>query len=199
MTLGLTGGIGAGKSAAAKIFRGLGAFVSDADEISRGILEKGSPAYKETAERFGESVLGPDGSVDRKALAAVVFNDKKELEALNQITHKYILEKMEREILAARRSGKYKLIVLDVPLLFSSDFKIEYDKSTAVIADDAVRIKRLMKRDGMTEKEAEARMKNQLSNAELIVRSDYVIENNRGVRELEKEVKNLYERLIKHI
>ena len=199
MILGLTGGTGAGKSAAAEIFRVLGAYVSDADRISRRILEKGMPAYDETAERFGKDVLNPDGTVNRKALAAIVFSDKKELEALNQITHKYIFEETEREISAAVKSGKYPVVVIDAPLLFSDDFKIRYDKSAAVIADDEIRIKRIMSRDGMTRDEAEARMKNQLSNAELIARADYVIENNRGVRELEREVKNLYERLIKQI
>lgn len=199
MILGLTGGTGAGKSAAAEMFRGLGAYVSDADKISRGILEKSKPAYDETVRRFGKGVLNADGTVNRKALAAIVFNDKKELEALNQITHKYIFEEAEREIGAAVKSGKYPVIVIDAPLLFSDDFKIRYDRSAAVIADDEIRIKRIMSRDGMTRGEAEARMKNQLSNAELIARADYVIENNRGVRELEQEVKNLYERLIKQI
>ncbi len=196
--LGLTGGTGAGKSAAAGIFRDLGAYIIDADEISRGILNIGSQAYSETVSRFGKGVLEPDGGIDRKALGGIVFSNPEELVALNQITHKYIFRDMrERLKTDAARKG---LTVLDVPLLFSADFDIHYDRSAAVIADTEVRLRRITKRDGIDRALALSRINAQLSNEELRRRADYIIENNTDdIGDLRRKVKSLYERLIKYI
>lgn len=196
--LGLTGGTGAGKSAAAGIFRDLGAYIIDADEISRGILNTGSPAYSETVNRFGQGILEPGGGINRKALGGIVFSDPAELEALNQITHKYIFRDMrERLKTGEAQSG---LTVLDVPLLFSADFDIRYDKSAAVIADTGVRLRRITERDGIDRAQAVSRINAQLSNEELRRRADYIIENNTdNIGDLRHKVKSLYERLIKYI
>ena len=202
LRLGLTGGIGSGKSAAAGIFKALGAYIVDADKISRDILKPNTEAYRETVARFGDEILNSDGTVDRKALAAIVFGSEAELEALNNITHKHIFAVMERKARDAEINAKYKnsIIVIDAPLLFAPDFKMRYDKSAAVIADDEIRIKRVLKRDGASRAEVENRIKSQLANAELTARADYIIENNTNdIKDLENKVKELYERLIKKI
>lgn len=199
LRLGLTGGIGSGKSAAAGIFKSLGAYIVDADKISRDILTPGTEAYRETVARFGKEILNPDRTVDRKALAAIVFGSKTELEALNNITHKHIFAVMEREARDAEKSEKYKnsIIVIDAPLLFAPDFKMRYDKSAAVVADNEVRIERVLKRDEASRAEVESRIGSQLTNAELAARADYIIENNSNdIKDLENKVKKLYERLI---
>ena len=199
LRLGLTGGIGSGKSAAAGIFKSLGAYIVDADKISRDILTPGTEAYRETVARFGKEILNPDRTVDRKALAAIVFGSKTELEALNNITHKHIFAVMEREARDAETSEKYKnsIIVIDAPLLFAPDFKMRYDKSAAVIADNEVRIERVLKRDEASRAEVESRIGSQLTNAELAARADYIIENNSNdIKDFENKVKKLYERLI---
>ncbi len=199
LRLGLTGGIGSGKSAAAGIFKSLGAYIVDADKISRDILTPGTEAYRETVARFGKEILNPDRTVDRKALAAIVFGSKTELEALNNITHKHIFAVMEREARDAEKSEKYKnsIIVIDAPLLFAPDFKMRYDKSAAVIADNEVRIERVLKRDEASRAEVESRIGSQLTNAELAARADYIIENNSNdIKDFENKVKKLYERLI---
>ncbi len=202
LRLGLTGGIGSGKSAAAGIFKALGAYIIDADKISREILVPGTEAYRETVAQFGDKILNPDRAVDRKTLAAIVFGSEAELETLNNITHKHIFAVMEREARDAEIGGKYKnsMIVIDAPLLFAPDFKMRYDKSAAVTADDEIRIERVLKRDGTSRAEVENRIKSQFTNAELAARADYIIENNTNdIKDLENKVKALYERLIKKI
>ncbi len=212
IVVGVTGGIGSGKSFVTGIFKELGAYTIDADEIAEGILRKGEPAYNEVAERFGRGILNSDGTVNRKALADIVFNDKRQLDALNKITHGYVCEKMRDIIKSVISSGSCDMIVLDVPLLFSPEFTVPYDKSVGVLADTEVRIARVTERDGISRRQVIERMNNQLSDAELKKRVDYVIENNtnnlnnsnnsyatddaKKSDELKENVKRLYERLI---
>lgn len=199
LRLGLTGGIGSGKSAAARIFRSLGAYIVDADKISREILKKGNKAYDEITERFGDRILNPDETINRRTLADIVFASHKDLEALNSITHKHILSSMEKQARWAEDSGRFdeSIIVLDAPLLFAEDFSVRYDKSLAVTADDEVRIERVMRRDKSSRSDVIARIKNQLTNEELARRADYVIENNTDdLEDLKTKVTELYERLI---
>ena len=169
--VGLTGVIGSGKSTVSHILSELGAYTIDADEISRTVLDKDTPAYFETVEHFGRKILSCDGTINRKELA------KAELEVLNRITHKYIFIKMQNMIdKYISASGSGDMIVLDVPLLFSDDFNIKYDKSVVVTASREIIIKRVMLRDGMDESEILSRIKNQLTDEELIKRADFVIE-----------------------
>lgn len=196
--VGLTGVIGSGKSTVSHILSELGAYTIDADEISRTVLDKDTPAYFETVEHFGRKILSSDGTINRKELAKIVFNNKAELDVLNCITHKYIFIKMQNmfdKYISASGSGD--MIVLDVPLLFSDDFNIKYDKSVVVTASREIIIKRVMRRDGMDESEILERIKNQFSDEELIKRADYVIENNyENIDELRICVTGIYKELI---
>lgn len=196
--VGLTGVIGSGKSTVSHILSELGAYTIDADEISRTVLDKDTPAYFETVEHFGRKILSSDGTINRKELAKIVFNNKAELEVLNRITHKYIFIKMQNMIdKYISASGSGDMIVLDVPLLFSDDFNIKYDKSVVVTASREIIIKRVMLRDGMDESEILSRIKNQLTDEELIKRADFVIENNyENIDELRTCVTGIYKELI---
>ncbi len=196
--VGLTGVIGSGKSTVSHILSELGAYTIDADEISRTVLDKNTPAYFETVEHFGRKILSSDGTINRKELAKIVFNNKAELDVLNRITHKYIFIKMQNMIdKYISDSGSGDMIVLDVPLLFSDDFNIKYDKSVVVTASREIIIKRVMLRDGMDESEILSRIKNQLTDEELIKRADFVIENNyENIDELRTCLKGIYKELI---
>ena len=196
--VGLTGVIGSGKSTVSHILSELGAYTIDADEISRTVLDKDTPAYFETVEHFGRKILSCDGTINRKELAKIVFNNKAELEVLNRITHKYIFIKMQNMIdKYISASGSGDMIVLDVPLLFSDDFNIKYDKAVVVTASREIIIKRVMLRDGMDESEILSRIKNQLTDEELIKRADFVIENNyENIDELRTCVTGIYKELI---
>lgn len=196
--IGLTGGIGSGKSSASKIFSDLGAYIIDADKISHEVMQKGADAYSEVSEFFGSGILNADKSIDRKALAAIVFSDKSKLDLLNKITHKYIFAEMQRRIDEYRNSYSCGVIILDVPLLFSSDFPIECDKTIAVTAKDKVKIKRVTERDNCTEEQVKERMNNQLSDERMKELADYSIDNSGDFDALQISVKNIYGELIKY-
>lgn len=195
ITLALTGGIGSGKSTVAEIFSDLGAYIIDADRISHQVLEKGRDAYYETIKIFGDEILLCDKSIDRKKLAQIVFSDKFMLDMLNKITHKHIFQTMQEKIDLYKSENKSGIIVLDVPLLFSSDFPIYYDKSIAVVADREIRIMRAALRDNCSKEKIMQRMKNQISDDKLITLSDYVIENSGSYSELKTKSKQLYKQI----
>jgi len=185
--IGITGGTGAGKSTVCAELRKYGAKIVDADKISKEVTEKGSSALSEIALTFGEEVLLPDESLDRKKLGSIVFSDPQKLKALNDITHKYIFEIMSREI----KSANEEIVVLDVPLLFQSDFPFECDLTVAVIADKEERIKRIMARDGIEKEAVIARISNQMSDAEYKKKADICFENDGDIEKVKEFAKKL--------
>ena len=174
MIVGLTGGTGAGKSTVAALFAQKGWTVVDFDRISRDVCGAGSPCLTELTAAFGQEILLPDGSLNRKRLGKMVFGDPEALRILNEITHKYIIE-AAREIVAGGGN-----ILLDAPLLFEAGLDTWCDKIVCVTADDAVRLDRIMARDGISREAALARMGSQRTQAELMQKSDVTIENNGG-------------------
>lgn len=172
--IGVTGGIGAGKSTVSKMFSQLGADIVDADEIARAVTKKEGRAFSEIISFFGKEILSESGEIDRKKLAGIVFSDKEKLVALNEITHKYVFIEMEEQI----KNSKKDVVILDVPLLFSSDFKLSYDFSVGVVAKIEERIKRVKQRDGLSEEEILMRIENQISDRELEEKADFIVENN---------------------
>ena len=174
MVVGLTGGTGAGKSTVAALFAENGWTVVDFDRISREVCGAGSACLVELTTAFGQEILLPDGSLDRKKLGAMVFGDAARLCILNEITHKYIIEA------ARQRLADGGNILLDAPLLFEAGLDAWCDKIVCVTADDAVRAARIMARDGISREAAAARIGSQRTQAELIQKSDMVIENNGG-------------------
>ncbi len=178
--IGITGGIGSGKSTLCAELKKLGAQIIDADLISREITKKGRPALLEIAESFGQEVINIHGELERKKLGNIVFNDPDKLKKLNLITHKYIFEEMERQL----KETTAHVVVLDVPLLFQCDFPIKCDLTVAVLADREVRIKRIMDRDGVDRDAALLRMKRQLTDSDYRKMADVCFENNGGFDEI---------------
>ena len=186
--LGITGGIGAGKSLVSQLFEKLGATVIDADVIARQVLEKDGGAYGKVVAAFGDGILRPDKTIDRKALAEIVFKEGEKLSLLNGIVHPAVFDAMEEQI----QSAKTDLVCLDVPLLFSCDFPIACDKTLAVLAPKELRIKRVINRDNCTEEQALARMNHQLSDEEFKKRADLVVLNDGDEESLFQKVKEIY-------
>ncbi len=185
--IGVTGGIGSGKSTVARIIASHGARVIDADEIARSIVKKGSKVLEEIADFFGTGILTADGELDRKKLAAIVFNERSLLEKLNEITHKHVIDLMEKKLEEYRENGE-KTVVLDVPIPVERGFLDLVDEVWVVTADRDTRISRIMQRSGLSREAAEARINAQMSDDEYLELADRVIFNNGSVEELEKIV-----------
>jgi dephospho-CoA kinase len=188
--VGLTGGIGAGKTAIAKAFEELGAFIIDTDVLAREAVAANSDALREIARVWPQ--VARSGALDRAALAAIIFDDPTARERLNAIVHPHVRRlAMEREALA--RPGQ--LIVHVVPLLFETGYDAAVDKSILVVAPDDVRIARIVTRDRIGEADVRARMAAQMSPEQARRRADFVIENDADPKRLRERARELYERL----
>ena len=172
--LGLTGPTGAGKSTVARLLEQNGIPLVDADAIARTVTEKGSPVLSALADTFGKDILFPDGSLDRRALAAVAFSSKENTEKLNAVTHPAILARIRRALADATGDA----VVLDAPLLFETGLDALCDHTAAIVADEAVRLARITVRDGISEEEAKKRMAVQPDTAFYAARADILLYNN---------------------
>ena len=190
MIVGLTGQTGAGKSTVSRIFSENGFRVINADIIARKVVEKGTPCLAEISDYFGLSILNADGTLNRKALAEIVFTDRAKLETLDTIIYPYITGEILRLIRKYSAEGE-KFILLDAPTLFESRADDFCDIIISVLADADIRLKRITARDNISEEQARQRMNSQLSEDFFISHSDYIIKNNGlidAVAEISKEV-----------
>jgi dephospho-CoA kinase len=192
--IGLTGGIASGKSTVATILKQLGAAVSNADELSREVVQPGKGAWKEIVETFGANVLQSDKTLDRKKLRAVVFDNpdaRKKLEAIIHPKVRALAEEKIRELAAAGRS----IIVYEVPLLFEGQLHHWLRPVILVACDINTQRQRLRDRDQLTNTEAQQHIDAQMSLEEKRKLADYVIENNGNIEELEQQVKSVLENI----
>ena len=190
MVVGLTGQTGAGKSTVSKIFSANGFAVINADNIARKVVEKGSKCLDEIEDLFGSEVITDEKTLNRKALAAIVFSDKTKLETLNTIVYPYITGEILRRIRECSDNGD-KLILLDAPTLFESRADDFCEIIISVLADPDIRRERIIIRDGLTAEQAQKRMNSQLDEDFFKTHSDYIIHNNGEidtVNEISKEV-----------
>jgi len=189
--VGLTGGIATGKSTAARFFAEAGAVVIDADLLARRVVAPGSPCLEEIRREFGERVLRPDGSLDREGLGAIVFSDARRRARLNALVHPRVAAEAEREIQAAHARDPEALIVYDVPLLFEGGMEGRFDRVVVVYVPREEQLRRLRLRDGISEEEAEARLRSQLDIEEKARRADEVLDNTGSVESLGRQVVEL--------
>jgi dephospho-CoA kinase len=185
--IGLTGGIASGKSLVSRQLQGLGAVVIDADRIARDVVQPDRPGWEMIVGEFGRSFIDSDGGLDRKALGRLVFNDPRELERLNRITHPLILAEIEK-LLQIYRSGHEKVVVLDAPLLFETGLDKFVDEVWVVMVDHQTQVKRLMERDRLMEQDAKHRIRLQIPLEEKASRADRVIDNRGLPEETERQV-----------
>ncbi|MCQ2482345.1 MAG: dephospho-CoA kinase [Clostridia bacterium] len=189
--LGVTGGIGSGKSTVSSILRERGVLVLDADEISRKVTEADGLAIESIREAFGNRAIGPDNALNRKYMASVVFNDNTKLDLLSSIIHRYVFEYMNKVIDEERNKGT-KAIVLDVPIPVKNGFVSACNRIWVVTCDEEVRIQRLLKR-GMTEDDARRRISVQMTDDEYLAIGNCEIDNSGTLDELETRVQELIE------
>ena len=215
LKVGLTGGIGAGKSEVSRLLEKHGAVIVDADKIAREVVAPGTPGLDAVVAEFGEDILLPDGSLDRAKLGSIVFSDPDKLAALNAIIHPLVGERsaeLERQAVEAEKSGADGaagtageggdsdgpdgvVIVHDVPLLAENGLAPLYDLVLVVDAEPGTQLDRLVRQRGMTEGEAAARMSAQATREERLALADIVIRNDGTLEELEERVREVWDEL----
>lgn len=190
--IGITGGSGSGKTTICEAAEKLGILVIDADKVARKVLDKGTPAYNETIAHFGEGILKPSGYINRQKLAEIVFNKKPELKTLNKITHKYIW----LDIVKTIEESDCKVVAVDAAVLIESGMDTNCDAIIAVVAPIDIRMQRIMQRDGITQKEAIARINSQPLNDFYTENADYVIKNSGDFEQTSQEALEIIRRIV---
>lgn len=190
--LGITGGSGSGKTSVANILSEYGIEIIDGDKVSRLIMEHESEALNETVKVFGTEILDENGRLKRRELGKIVFSDKEKLEALNKITHKYIREYF---IEKAKKSDK-KIVAFDGAALFESGMNELCDAVLGVVANNKIRIERIVKRDEISPDLARQRINSQKNNEFYIENCDFLVYNNGNEENLLKQVREVLGKLV---
>ncbi|WP_432015321.1 dephospho-CoA kinase [Streptomyces cucumeris] len=193
LKLGLTGGIGAGKSEVSRILSSYGAMLIDSDRIAREVVEPGTSGLAAVVAEFGPEVLTADGTLDRPRLGGIVFSDPERLRALNAIVHPLVRDR-SAELEAA--AGPGTVVVHDVPLLTENGLAPLYDVVVVVDASPETQLDRLVRLRGMAEDEARARMAAQATRAERLAVADVVIDNDGPLEALEPRVREVWTDLL---
>jgi dephospho-CoA kinase len=189
LRIGLTGGIGSGKSTVARLLAEHGATIIDADAIAREVVEPGTPGFEAVVAAFGPDVVGPDGALDRPKLASIVFADEARRAELNGIVHPLVGARTA-ELMAAAPAGA--IVVYDVPLLVESDLAAGFDLVLVVEAGESTRLARLAGR-GMAEADARERMAAQASDEQRRAVADVVLDNDGSLEELRARVDDFWQ------
>jgi len=196
LLVGLTGSIATGKSTVSRMFAHMGARVIDADLLAREVVMQGQPAYARIVEEFGRQVVQEDGSLDRKALGAVVFADAAKRRRLEEITHPAIGARQQRILSVLDEEAFEGVVIWDAALLFEGGGVAKMDRVVVVYADPETERRRLMERDGLSDADARARIGSQMPVAEKAKLADHVIDNSGTREETERQVRAVYGALL---
>ena len=194
LLVGLTGGIGSGKSTVASLLSAHGCHVIDADAIARGLLAPGGAALGAVLDAFGHDLLGPDGRLDRRRLAAVVFSDPEARRRLEALTHPLVVAAISSELarLAAGADAERAIVVVDHPLLVETGQAARFDALVVVLADAESRIARVVAERGLAPDEVRARMDAQATDAERRAVATHLLTNDGSPEDLAREVGRLH-------
>ncbi len=192
--IGLTGSSGSGKSTVSAMLGTHGFYIIDCDQIARAVLRPETNCLKEIFVQFGETVKNADGSLNRKALAEIVFSSPEQLKRLDAIMYPQITADI-RDILSACAKNGEQCVILDAPTLFESGADSLCKQVVSVLSEDTLRIKRIMARDSLTAEEAQKRLAAQQANDFYAERSDFIVTNNGSLQALEAEVAALAKQL----
>jgi len=191
LVLGLTGSIGSGKSTVARMFQELGAEIIDADKVGHGLLEK-KEVRESIVKNFGSSILDKEGKIERRKLGSIVFRDKKRLEELNSIIHPLIFSEIMRRI----TFSEARIIIIDAAILLEAGGDSLVDKVLVVNASYETRRKRIRESSLLSSKEVEGIIKAQFSQDEKIQRADFLIENEKSIKESKRQVERIWNKLV---
>jgi dephospho-CoA kinase len=195
LLLGVTGGIASGKTVVAKMLAGLGAPLIDFDVLARQVVEPGKPAFTQIVDYFGKEVLQGDGTLDRKKLSKIVFQDTEKRNQLEDFTHPPIYEAFLKRVKAITEKDPEAIIQAVVPLLIEKNLQSIFDKVVVVYVPEGRQIERLVERDGISRKEAAHMLKAQLPINEKLAYADFVVNNEGPMEETKKEVEEVWREL----
>jgi dephospho-CoA kinase len=191
--IGLTGGIGSGKSTVSKLTEEMGAVILDADKVGHEAYTPDSETWQAVVAAFGDEIVAEDRSIDRKKLGAIVFADPANLERLNGIMHPRMFDMMKAKLDEFRRQGT-KIVVLEAAILIEAKWTPLADEVWVTVASEPVVVERVKERTGLPEEQIRARIHSQLSNDERIAKADEVIRNDGSLDELRAAVTTLWEK-----
>ena len=192
--IGLTGGIGSGKSTVSRYLAELGAIIIDADKVGHEAYRPNTDVWRELVKTFGKEILAEDNTIDRKKLGSRVFGNPEELKRLNAIVHPYMFEIVKERIDDCRHKG-IKVVILEAALLFEAEWTSLVDEVWVVTADETNVVKRTMARAGLPEEHVRSRIRSQMQGEARIRRAQVVIYNEGSVEDLQKKVKELWGQL----
>ena len=195
--IGLTGGIGSGKSSVAEMFKDEGAYVIDFDYLARVVVEPDTPAWRDIVEHFGPEILLPDRTLNRSKLAEIVFSDAQSRKALEGFTHPRIIEKQDTLLEEIKTRDPKAIVIVDVPLLFELSLNKNFDKVILVYVSRDVQIERAIKRDALLREEVEKRLEAQINIEKKKLLSDYIINNEGSLKNTMDQVRRVIQELKK--
>lgn len=195
MVIGIAGGIACGKSTISKFLEEKGAYIIDADGIGREVVQKGEKAYNEIVRHFGSHILLNNGEINRKKLGNIVFSNPGELKVLNDITHPEIVKRISRKVDNLKKTG-VKAIVIDAAILIEMGLNKYCDKIWYIQTDKETQLSRLMERDRFDSKNAQNRIKRQHRNERNISFADVIINNDKPLEKIKKEVIEIWDKTI---
>ena len=195
LKIGLTGGIGTGKSSVTEAFQSLGAAVINADLLGHDAYLPGTIGFEEVVTEFGHEIVGSDGQIDRKKLGPIVFSDSSKMDRLNEIMHPLIRDLID-ERLVSLESSQNKVAVVEAAILIEAGWKSLFDEIWVVISDREEVINRLGVRNGLSREDAVKRIDSQMSNNERIEHGDVVVENTGSMEDLQTRVNSLWSKRI---
>ncbi|MCF8024822.1 MAG: dephospho-CoA kinase [Desulfobacteraceae bacterium] len=194
LAIGVTGNAGSGKSVVCMRFREFGIPVFSADQLARQAVERGTRAYEQIVKHFGNGILAPDKSIDRRKLRRIIIKDEGARKTLENFVHPDVIERIKAHLKDAEKQG-LPLAAVEVPLLFETGMQKFFDHVIMVSATCENRIQRIMARDGATRKEAKALMKTQMPEEQKRGLADFVINNNESIREVYRQVDRIYKKV----
>jgi dephospho-CoA kinase len=196
--LGITGGIGSGKSVAAEFFRSRGAAIIDADEVARALMGPGSPLLRKVAAAFGSEAIRPDGSLDRRKLSGMVFGNPDAVARLNALAHPPIMAEIGRRLRQMADACDVQVVCVVAPLLLEAGGRRTVQRLLVMWADVDERVRRVMARDGLSEGEVRQRIAAQMPAEEQRAGADWVIDTGDGIEATRRQLERIWDQLVPH-
>ena len=195
LIVGVTGGVASGKTTVSRFFEEEGAYIIEADQIARELVQVRSPAWKAITRAFGKGILEEDGTIDRKRLAERAFSDSRQRRLLNKILHPRIKKEMGKRAREFGRKNPDAIVIFDVPLLVETGFHREVERVVVITSTEKQQIERLRKRAGVSKEETRRILSSQMPLKEKVKAADFVIPNKGSIEETRRKAREVFQEL----